>query len=53
MKILNLTINRPLNTTQKLIKAVLAKNIDAFKLSRMQFLRNNPAYNPNLPGLIA
>lgn len=53
MKVLNLKINTPLQTTEKLIRAILQRDIDAFKSTKRQFLRNNSAYNPNFTGLIA
>jgi hypothetical protein len=53
MKILNLNTSRPLNTTEKLIRATLTKDINAFKATNKQFLRNNRVYYPLFMGLIA
>ncbi|WP_183574582.1 hypothetical protein HDF18_01545 [Mucilaginibacter sp. X5P1] len=53
MKVLNLKIAAPLKTTEKLIRAILQRDIDAFKATNMQFLRNNKIYNPEYTGLIA
>jgi hypothetical protein len=53
MKVLNLKINAPLKTTEKLIRAILQRDIDAFKATNRQFLRNNELYNPQFTGLIA
>jgi len=53
MKVLNLKITAPLQTTQKLIRAILQRDIDAFKATNRQFLRNNKIYNPQYTGLIA
>jgi len=53
MKVLKLKANRRLTVTEKFIKAILQKDLDAFKATSRQFLRNNQTYCPNFTGLIA
>jgi hypothetical protein len=53
MKVLKLKKQDRLTATEKFIKAILQDNIDAFKATSRQFLRNNQAYFPNTSGLIA
>lgn len=53
MKVLKLKTDHRLTATEKFIKAILQKDIDAFKATSRQFLRNNQAYSPNFTGLIA
>lgn len=53
MKVFNLKVSPALNETQKLFKAILGKDTNAFKSTRMQFLRNNQAYNSKFLGFIA
>lgn len=53
MKIRHLKTDRPLNGTEKLIKKILERNLDAFKASKMQFIRNNKVFSPFFTGLIA
>jgi len=53
MKVIHLQhTEKELSLTQKFIKAMLRKNIDSFKATNRQFLRNNPAYFSDL-GIIA
>ena len=53
MKVLNLNINFPVLQAPHMIKAKLKKDLDAFKATNLQFLRNNQAFNPATPGMIA
>ncbi|MEJ6979082.1 hypothetical protein WG906_01390 [Pedobacter sp. P351] len=53
MKVFNLKISPALNETQKLFKAILEKDRNAFKATSIQFLRNNHAYNSKFIGFIA
>jgi hypothetical protein len=53
MKILNLKRSATLSDTEKLIRAILQNDIDAFKSTKRQFLKNNQAYCPQFMGLIA
>ncbi|MEO3405903.1 hypothetical protein AAFN85_18470 [Mucilaginibacter sp. CAU 1740] len=53
MKVLNLHINFQVLQAPHLIKAKLKKDIDAFKATKLQFLRNNEVFNPATPGMIA
>lgn len=53
MKVFNLKVTPALNTTQNLLKAIIEKDINAFKATRMQFIRNNQAYNTNFTGFTA
>ncbi len=43
---------KELSLTQKLIQAMLSKDVDSFKATSRQFLRNNPLYFSGL-GIIA
>jgi len=53
MKVIHLQhTEKELSLTQKFIKAMLSKNIDSFKATNRQFLRNNPLYFSDL-GVIA
>lgn len=42
---------KELSLTQKFIQAMLSKDVDSFKSTSRQFLRNNPAYYPALGGI--
>jgi hypothetical protein len=53
MKVLKLKTDHRLTATEKFIKALLQKDLDAFKATSRQFLRNNQAYTSNFTGLIA
>lgn len=53
MKVIKLKINAPLQAGEKLLKAMLLKDFDAFKATSKQFLRNNQAYYPSFSGMIA
>ncbi|PWK71398.1 hypothetical protein LX99_04421 [Mucilaginibacter oryzae] len=53
MKVLNLNINFQSLQAPHLIKAKLKKDINAFKATNLQFLRNNQAFNPATTGMIA
>jgi len=53
MKVLKLNSQRRLTVTEKFIKAILKNNLDAFKATSRQFLRNNQVYFPDNTGLIA
>jgi hypothetical protein len=53
MKVLKLKKQRSLTVTEKFIKAILQHDFDAFKATSRQFLRNNQAYCPDFPNLIA
>jgi hypothetical protein len=52
MKVVSIQQPRELSATQKFVKAMLKKDINAFKATSRQFLRNNPLYFSDL-GLIA
>ncbi|GAB3927901.1 hypothetical protein [Mucilaginibacter myungsuensis] len=54
MKVLKFkTAEKKLTATEKLIKAILCDNIDAFANTSRQFLRNNAQYTSQYTGLIA
>lgn len=53
MKIFTLKVTPALDATQKLFKAIIEKDSNAFKATRMQFLRNNQAYSTRFIGFIA
>ncbi|MBB6107744.1 hypothetical protein HDF23_000474 [Mucilaginibacter lappiensis] len=53
MKILTLKTRTRQTATEKMISAILERNIDAFKLTSRQFIRNNQLYFPGYSGLIA
>jgi hypothetical protein len=53
MKVIKLTPTRTVNVSQKLIIAILKRDIDAFKATNRQFMRNNQAYFPQFSGLTA
>jgi hypothetical protein len=53
MKVLKLKSQQRLTVTEKFIKAILKDNLDAFKATSRQFLRNNQAYFSDTTGLIA
>jgi len=53
MKVIHLQQpKKELSLTQKFIKAMLNRDVDSFKETNRQFLRNNPLYFSNL-GIIA
>lgn len=53
MKVIHLQhTEKELSLTQKFIKAMLRKDVDSFKATNRQFLRNNPLYFSDL-GIIA
>ncbi|MES2277519.1 MAG: hypothetical protein V4592_15955 [Bacteroidota bacterium] len=53
MKVLKLKPTPKLSATEKLIRAILTHDLDAFKATSRQFLRNNQAYFPQFTGFIA
>jgi hypothetical protein len=53
MKVISLHPSRTIKATEKLIVAILTRDIDAFKATSKQFLRNNRAYRPHFSGFIA
>ena len=53
MKILKLNVTQPLDTTQKFIKAYFKADLNAFKYTSRQFLRNNQVYSPQPAGFFA
>jgi len=54
MKVLKLkTTENKLTVTEKLIKAILSRNIDAFQSTSRQFLRNNQDFVPQFTGFSA
>jgi hypothetical protein len=53
MKIIDLNVKTGIEVNKKLIKLILDSNINAFKSTKWQFLRNNKAYYAPLNGLIA
>ncbi len=53
MKVIKLNPRQEHTATEKFISAILKTDIDAFKATSRQFLRNNQAYLPKLTGLIA
>lgn len=52
MKVLTTKKTARLISTEKFIKAILHDNIDALRMTKGQFLRNNPKF-AQLPGIIA
>jgi len=53
MKVITMKTSHRPTTTEKLIKAILKRDFDAFKFTNKQFIRNNEAYFPNFSGMIA
>jgi len=53
MKVIKLNTGNTISYTEKLIKAILERDIDAFKATSKQFLRNNQNYLPDFNGMIA
>jgi hypothetical protein len=53
MKVIQLKTNRSSDVTEHLILRILKLDINAFKATNKQFIRNNPAYFPVYPGMIA
>jgi len=53
MKVIHINpAKKELSLTQKFVQAMLKKDIDVFKATSRQFLRNNPLYFADL-GIIA
>ncbi|QKJ30637.1 hypothetical protein HQ865_13025 [Mucilaginibacter mali] len=53
MKVLKLTPTPKLTATEKFIRAILTHDLDAFKATSRQFLRNNETYLPQFSGFTA
>jgi len=53
MKVIHLKTDSKIYVTKQLIRTFLEKDLDAFKASSRQFIRNNQVFNPQMPGLIA
>lgn len=53
MKVIKLNTSQSIVKTEKLIIEILKRDINAFKATSKQFLRNNQAYFPDFTGMIA
>jgi hypothetical protein len=53
MKVIQLNPVKTLKATEKLIALILQKDLDAFKATSKQFIRNNQAYLTGFSGMIA
>jgi hypothetical protein len=53
MKVLKLNPPQKLSATEKFIRAILTRDLDAFKATSRQFLRNNQHYFPQFTGFTA
>ena len=53
MKVIQLKTNRSSDVTEHLILRILKLDINAFKATNKQFIRNNPAYFYGFAGMIA
>ncbi|MEO6521859.1 MAG: hypothetical protein ABIN91_09290 [Mucilaginibacter sp.] len=53
MKVVKLNTAKSFRETEKLIVAILKRDINAFKATSKQFLRNNQAYFSDFNGMLA
>ena len=53
MKVIKLNKSHKQTATEKFISAILKTDINTFKATSFQFLKNNNIYNTQLTGIVA